>query len=277
MKRLIIRSYSICIFLCAPFFTKAQELRLADSLFARGEYLHARVEYERLLYKSTPNSNLILLKKSYCLKAEQKFENAYSTLQRADFFQGSDSLKFKLYYESILDAYLAAKYDLSLSKIQEIHYYLPEANSQLIDLIEILALNQQQKLAEAEKAFIAYQTKYKVTAAINPFQKKKYKKLKKPEKAESISHLLPGVGQMYAGYFGRGLTSAVIQSGAVAFAVFSFLNGYYFSGAFTGVGLFYMFNNGGARHAKYLAEKKNGELIKNLNNEIKNIFEQTLK
>jgi hypothetical protein len=33
--------------------------------------------------------------------------------------------------------------------------------------------------------------------------------------------------------------------------------------------LFYMFNNGGARHAQYLAEKKNSELVNQLNQRIK--------
>lgn len=271
----MIKYYLICTFLCAPFFIDAQT-KLADSLLAAGNYLQARVAYERLLYQGYSLPNDVLLKKSYCLKAQSQYEEAYNTLQRADFFQGADSLKFNLYYESALNAYLAGKYDLCLSKVQEQHYYLPELNSPMIDLLEIMALNQQQKISDAEKKFNQFVTRYQLPNP-NPYSNRKFRKLKNPEKAESMSHLLPGVGQMYAGYVGQGLISLGIQAGCVAFAGISFIEGYYFSGAFTGVGLFYMFNNGGARHARYLAEQKNKERITELNSEVKNVAAKAIK
>lgn len=273
----MIRFYLICTFLCAPFFIRAQSTSKADSLFVRGEYLPARVEYERLAFNGFPDKNILLLKKSYCLKAEAKFEEAYNTLQRADFFQGADSLKAKLYYESVLNSFLIAKYDLSLNKIQEMHYYLPDVSLPMIDLLEILNLNNQQNLNDAEGKFKLFISKYQLSNQFDIYQKKKFRKLRNPEKAETISHFLPGIGQWYAGYPMRGITSGLIQTGLLAFTAYSFLNGYYFGGAFTGVSLFYMFNNGGARHALYLVEKKNRETIDRLNAEIKNITEKTIK
>jgi len=272
----MIKYYLICTFLCVPFFINAQAVQKADSLFNAGEFLQARVEYERLLFYSKPD-NSIFLKKSYCAKAEAKYEEAYNTLQRADFFQGSDSLKFKLYYESALNAYLAGKYDLSLNKIQELQYYLPGISQPIADLLEILTLNQQQKLAEAEKKYKSFCLKYALVNAPDIYQPKKFRKLKNPVKAESISHFLPGIGQMYAGYAVRGITSGLIQSGLLAFTAISFINGYYFSGAFTGMGLFYMFNNGGARHAQYLAEKRNRILVDQLNSKVIGVAEKAIK
>ncbi|GHN00887.1 hypothetical protein WSM22_23760 [Cytophagales bacterium WSM2-2] len=270
----MIRSYLICIFLCAPFFINAQTEK-ADSLFARGEYLKSRIEYERLLYLGHAD-NRILLKKSYCLKAEGKYEEAYNTLQRADFFTGSDSLKLKLYYESALTAYLAGKYDLSLNKVLELNYYLPDFSQPLAEILEILNLNQQHKLADAKKKYEAFCAKYNIREP-NVYLNKKFRKLKDPVKAESISHFLPGVGQMYAGHFVRGATSGLVQAGLLAFTAVSFLNGYYFSGAFSGMGLFYMFNNGGARHAQYLAEKRNDKTIEELNNEVRRVGAMAVK
>ncbi|MBS1490144.1 MAG: hypothetical protein JSS93_06440 [Bacteroidetes bacterium] len=271
----MIKFYLICIFLCAPFFIKAQT-KLADSLFTAGQYLQARVEYERLLYLGLSSPNELLLKKSYCLKAQQQYEEAYHTLQRADFFKGSDSLQFKLYYESALNAYLSGKYDLCLNKIQEEYYYLPQIHSPFLELLEIMTLNQQQNISEANEKYNEFVIRHHLSTS-SPYTAKKFRKLKNPERAESMSHLLPGVGQLYAGFPGRGITSLAIQAGLVTFAGVSFLNGYYFSGAFTGVGLFYMFNNGGARHAHYLAEKKNREIITKLNNEIKKIASEVIK
>ena len=266
----------ICTFLCAPFFIRAQEASKADSLFAVGEYLPARVAYERLLFNGHSASHLLILKKSYCLKAEGNYEDAYNTLQRADFFVGDDSLKFKLYYESILNAFLAGKHDLALNKIQELHYYLPGITQPALDLLEILTLNQLRKFEQAEEKYKSFVAVHNLRDDSNPYQKKNLK-MKNPDRAESISHLLPGVGQMYAGYVGRGMTSLLIQSGLVAFGIYSFVNGYYFSGAFTGVGLFYIFNNGGARHAYYLAEKRNKALITRIDTEVKGVLLKEIK
>ncbi len=261
----------ICTFLCAPFFISAQETRAADSLLAAGAYLPARVSYERLLFKGNREGNVLVLRKSYSLKAEGNYADSYTTLQRADFFAGDDSLKFKLYYESILNAFLAGKYDLALNKIQELHYYLPGLTQPTLDLVEILTLNHLQKFELAEAKFKSFVSTNNLPDDMNPYRKRNLK-LKNPTKAESISHLLPGVGQMYAGYGGRGATSLVIQAGLVAFSIYSFVNGYYFSGAFTGVGLFYIFNNGGARHAYYLAEKRNQEVITRIDKEVKQVL-----
>lgn len=273
----MIRFYLICTFLCAPFFTKGQTTAKADSLFQQRQYLLARVEYERLLFVGGQNNNSLLLKKSYCFKAERKFEEAYNTLQRADFFQGTDSMKLALYYETALTAHLALKYDLSVNKIREMQYYFPNYSNPLIDLVEILNLNYQYKLPEAKEKFAAFKTKYNLTETANIYEKKKFRRLKNPEKAESISHYLPGVGQMYAGYPVRGLTSGLIQAGLLSFTAVSFLNGYYFSGAFTGMGLFSMFNNGGARHAQYLAEKRNELIINELNSAVKRVAANAIK
>jgi hypothetical protein len=271
------RFYLICTFLCVPYFIKGQATGKGDSLFQRGQYMQARVEFERQLFEGNVNSNELILKKVYCFKAEKKFDEAYATLQRADFFQGNDSLKFKLYYESVLNAYLAGKYDLSLNKIKEMQYYLPHATHPMIYGIEILNLNHHHKLSEAKEKFDEFKKRYNITDHFNIYERKKFKKLKDPERAESISHFLPGVGQAYAGYPVRGFTSGLIQTGLLGFTAVSFLNGYYFSGAFTGMGLFSMFNNGGARHAQYLAEKKNDQLIDQLDEEVRHIVSIALK
>jgi TM2 domain-containing membrane protein YozV len=252
---------------------------VADSLFATGNYLEARVGYERLLFSGSENVNLLLLKKSYCFKAESKFEEAYEMLQRADFFGGEDSIRFQLYYECALNSFLAHRYDLSLNKLQELHYYFPSKTNQAMEILEILTLNQMKKWDEAEKKYDLFISKNSIltTEATALYKEQKPRKLKNPDKAETLSLLFPGAGQMYAGYVGQGLTSFGIQAGLVTFAIYSFVNGFYFSGAFTGVGLFYMFYNGGARHAKYLAEKRNHEKMDEFNEEVKQILSGGIK
>lgn len=254
----------ICTFLSAPFFTRAQGVEEADSLFRAAQFLAARVGYERLLFEGQGNANDLLLKKSYCLKAEGKYEQALQTLERADFFESRDSVRFLLYYEAALDAYLSHRHDVALSRLQELNHYLPGLHSPLADVLEVLSLNHLQKWDQAETKFHELQKRYGVNEA-SPYGIRKITRMKDPDKAETLSFLFPGSGQLYAGHWGRGITSLLIQGGLVAFATYSFINGFYFSGAFTGVGLFYLFYNGGARHARFLAEKRNTQRIARLN------------
>ena len=77
------RFYLICIFLFAPHFISAQGSR-ADSLFATGDYLAARAEFERMVFEADnpAEARVALLRKSQRFKAERDFANAYQTLQR---------------------------------------------------------------------------------------------------------------------------------------------------------------------------------------------------
>lgn len=102
-------------------------------------------------------------------------------------------------------------------------------------------------------------------------------KLKDPEKAETLSYFIPGAGQMYAGKVFRGITSFVLQTGLLGFAGYSFLNGYYFSGTFTGVSLFYVFYMGGARHAEYLAREYNKKKINQVQTKIETLLLEGIK
>lgn len=84
-------------------------------------------------------------------------------------------------------------------------------------------------------------------------------KVKNPEKAEKMSYIIPGSGQIYAGKTFRGITSFLLNGGLLCFSAVSFWNGFYFSGTFTGASLLFVFYSGGARHAKHLANTHNEE------------------
>ena len=268
MKRSITRFLSICIFLSVPSFINGQNIEFADSLFEAGDFLYARVAYERLLFQGKEDVGLLLLKKSFCLKAEGKFEEAYTTLQRVDLFKESDSVRIKLYHELALDAYLARKFDQSISTLEELHYYFPNESTSISDALEILSLNQLAKWDAAKQKFEAFLSKYQLPDQ-DLYKKKNLPSLKNPTKAETLSYLIPGSGQLYAGYPGRAITSIVLQGGLVVFTVYSFTNGYYLSGAFTGVGLFSLFYNGGAGQARDLAIKHNEKEFAEFNNKVK--------
>lgn len=264
------RFYFQCIFLFAPLFTEAQNLN-ADSLFSEGDYLKARVEYEKSIFSggSVNDINKLLLKKSYCFKEEGKFENAYQTLQRITVDFVNKDFATSILYELSLTAYLANKSDLALSHLEEMKYYFPDTTSQILQVLEVLSLNEVHQWNEAQQKFKLYATTYNLGLNEDIYSDIISFKPRNPRKAETMSMLFPGSGQMYTGHFLRGLSSTVINGGLVLFTLSSFSSGFYLSGAFTGVALFYLFYNGGVSYARSLAEKRNFQVYLKFNDSIK--------
>ncbi len=272
-----IRYCLICIFLCAPCFSKAQ-IALGDSLYLAGDFSKAFIAYEYSLFKrSSPSQiNLILLKSAHCLKQIGKFEKARVVLDGADFYSGTDSLRFLLFYEYAINSMLANKYDLALSKMEEMHNEFSDTIKLATLLpLEIIALNELHRWPEAHKKYLQLATNKSYP---DPYKKILSFKMKNPDKAFALSYYFPGAGQMYAGYFWKGLVSTLLNAGLIYFSVWNFANGYFFSGAFTGVALFYLSYNGGAKYAATLATQQNEKRINSFNEKIKiQVLEQALK
>jgi hypothetical protein len=265
----------ICTFLCAPFFSKAQ-IALGDSLYFAGDFSRAFIAYEFSLFNrsSGPQTNLVLLKSAYCLKQTGKFEKARLILDRADFYNDTDSLRFLLFYEYAVNSMLANKYDLALSKMEEMHNEFKDTVKLATILpLEIIALNELHRWPEAQKKYLQL-----TTTQFDPYHEILSMKIKNPDKAFALSYYFPGAGQMYAGYFWKGLVSTLLNAGLIYFSVWNFANGYFFSGAFTGVALFYLSYNGGAKYAATLAGEHNEKRINSFNEKIKTqVLDQALK
>lgn len=268
----------IYIFLCVPFFTNGQ-ISFADSLFDIGEYNYAKLEYERVVYSSGDQEtvNLALLKKGYCLKKLGEFSKAYKTIERANLFSGNDSLNFTLRFEIALNAYLAKEYNVALNQLKQVEYFTPDSlmkNEALY--LHILSLNELQQWTEAKEKFNAYAQLNNLKENPDEVYGFLHKpRIRDPKKAQTLSYILPGVGQMYAGYFGKGLFSSVVQLGLISFGAYNIYKGSFFTGAFTGIGLFYAFYSGGIRHAKFLTEKRNKEKIEKYNAGVREIIIRT--
>jgi tetratricopeptide (TPR) repeat protein len=261
-----IRYCLICIFLCAPFFSKAQ-IALGDSLYLAGEFGKAFIAYEYSLFNGTrqPETNLVLLKSAYCLKQSGKFEKARTVLDQADLYTGSDSLRFLVYYEYTINSMLANKYDLALSKMEEMHHEFSDTTKlEVILPLEIISLNELHRWPEAHEKYLQ-STKNEA----DPYGEILSYKMKNPNKAFALSYYFPGMGQMYAGYFWKGLVSTLLNAGLIYFSIWSLSHGYFFSGAFTGVALFYLSYNGGAKYAATLAKQQNETRIRSFNEKIK--------
>ncbi|HMP99928.1 MAG TPA: hypothetical protein PKC24_09120, partial [Cyclobacteriaceae bacterium] len=183
------------------------------------------------------------------------------------------SLRFLLFYELSFNAFLAEKPDLAIGHIQEFNYNFEgsEFDDELL-FLEILCLNKLKRWREAKEKYERYATVNDLNADVNQYEEILNHKFKNPKKAQNLSLVIPGSGQMYAGFPLKGLFSLTVQAGLVYFSVESFLNAYYLSGVFTGVALFYMFYNGGARYAAKLATQNNEKVVQSFNDKISTII-----
>ncbi|MBK6266808.1 hypothetical protein JKA74_17325 [Marivirga sp. S37H4] len=264
----------ICIFLFVPFLIKAQNTDSSiDSLCDTGNHQLSTVFLEKQVFeaKNQNDRNIALLLKAYCYKHQKQFGMVAETLKRAYPQASNDSLRFLIGYESALGNYLNAEYSKAKLSLIQLKNHTNSAEYEKKALyLEILIAHELGKWDEAQAASlkIGSESQSFQDSLKNFYTEMAEIKLKDPAKAEKLSHFIPGSGQIYAGKIFRGITSMVIQTGLLGFAAYSFLNGYYFSGTFTGVSLFYVFYMGGARHAEYLAQEYNKDKIGTVKNKI---------
>ncbi|WP_350113070.1 hypothetical protein [Fulvivirga sp.] len=233
----------------------------------------AQLEYERIVFKnlSTEITNQALLKKATLHKEEGDYSSALNTLNRANLFIEQNQTNLEIRKQIIINAYLAGDYPNALSQLKQTEHFFKDNGYSDVLFMHVLVLNEMRRWDEASQKLAEYKQQnpefeLEITKAYHFLEDTK---LKDPKKAETLSYVLPGVGQMYAGYFFKGLVSSTIQASLITFGAYSLYEGYFFTGALTGIGLFYSFYSGGVRHASYLAKKKNEELTRKYNDPIK--------
>jgi tetratricopeptide (TPR) repeat protein len=268
--------YWACIFLCSTFLARAGDSRVADSLFAAGNFSRAALEYERVFFTDTSmaGKNMALLHRSQCFKNQNNFSEAYNTLKRVQHIRMSDTLDQRIRHEKALCAYLSSQYEDAEYELQQMDFFDRDTLLTAKSLfLKVLVLNELEKWDSTKrelKRYFAYKKidpdTLNVDALIPP------QGLRKPRTALLLSLFLPGSGQVYAGKPGRALASIALQGAALTFGIISIMHGYYFEGAFTGVSLFLRFYSGGARHAAYLVEKRNEKRNDAVKEKIKNII-----
>jgi tetratricopeptide (TPR) repeat protein len=250
------------MFLCVFFTTKAQT---GIELFQQENFEEASLVFEYEYFVSGLDSSLLY--KAYSQKALGDYENAIRTLNRIR--------SLDIGYEKALLHYLNGNYEQSRSIILRQRMFDDNFNSDLV-ILEILNEMARNDYSRARDLLIENQGLLGLNEVeMDDILDRRLKK-KDPERAYNISLFLPGIGQWYAGYFGKGFLSGFIQTGLVGFSAYSLYTGYFFSGTLTGVAMFYTFYLGGARYARELAIQKNTEVSTKIRNEfIKTINEKS--
>ncbi|MEQ8240611.1 MAG: hypothetical protein RIA69_15435 [Cyclobacteriaceae bacterium] len=253
----------ICTCLCASYSIKGQSYRSADTLFSKGSYAQASILYEKAYFfnEEVKSRETFLLKKAECKKRLGLYEDAYQTLSRIPIKK--DSVSQVVSAEKILMAYLendAPKVENELLKYK-LRFGAPISNN--LKIIQFLNYVQLEKLEDARSYLTANQNLLSDTNQLTQIVPENLK-FKSEKKARNLSMFFPGVGQMYAGYWFKGLVSGGVQAGLITFTAWSFYTGYFFTGTLSGAALFQNFYVGGIRYSGQLAERKNQEIKNNI-------------
>lgn len=267
----------ICTFLLGGFsISHAQNKGIfnePDSLYAIKQYDEAFVAFERICYFSEDGlkKTEALYRKAECLKQLKRFNEAERCLNRIDLSELPDSLSFKIRYQAALNAYLGSHFTDAESYLTQLFFYIPDSNLTTKALpLFALVLNELQKWNEAKEIFMKHHSNDSLTANILAlYNPKNTPKLKNLEKAKLLSTLIPGTGQMYAGYFWEGLGNASLQVVCLGFTGVAIWQKYYVSSLFVGYSTFFRFYQGGVVRTEYLVNKKNYELTRRYNDKLK--------
>ncbi|MBP9068060.1 MAG: hypothetical protein KBG47_01040 [Bacteroidia bacterium] len=242
----------------------------ADSLFSIGEYYEASLLYHKASYFSLSEKNkaLLLLRKTDCLKQCGSFAEGGQALSKIDLLALSDSLIIAIKYQEGFCAYLAQDYQLAESHLIQTVLYTKDS-SLIIPTLPILSLtfNELNKWQESKRTLLLYISKtYQNNLIIRDslvknletfYAKENIPKLKKPNKARIMSHIIPGLGQCYAGYYKEGISSFLINAAIVGGAVVGVYFHYYITAFIGGNALLGKFYIGNVNRAQFLTNKRN--------------------
>lgn len=277
-----------CIFLCAgsltELFCAESNFRKSDSLFALGRYYPAAVEYERDAFLSADNRirTIALLKKAECFKQLGNFTEAENTCGRILYTGLNDTLIAEARYQNALCAYLAGDFSVAENHLLQLHSFVPDIHLTKNSLpLYALVLNELQKWGEAKQKIlkaielsdISPAEKDSLVKIVNTlYVPENYPRMKNLLKAQKMSAFLPGLGQLYAGYFWEGAASAFLNTASLGLTVYFIYARLYFTAATVGTGVFSKFYLGGSNRLEYLVAKRNYKVLRKYNDALKKII-----
>jgi len=237
--------------------SQAQSIEQIRVLIQKKAYEQAKLDISFLEFQNKSSHELTLLSCQIALQ-ENNLEILKSKLLALEEENlQKDSLRFAYRNLYAFYAFSIKKYHLALEQIALSEYYHIDS----LLFLKIICLNELEQWEQAAQCF----EKFLINKQLDPqlayslYNKENscpYKK-KKAHKAQLLNRIFPGLGQLYAGYPLRAMSSLALHLGAGAFVYASFAAGYPISGFIIGANLFFVFNSGGGRHAAFLANRQN--------------------
>jgi TM2 domain-containing membrane protein YozV len=273
----------ICTFLCAIFSGSCQEnssewIEKADSIYASCQFNDAAIACEKAIFFGADGTQigLLRLKKTDCYKQLGNFKKALKELETIFLPAMPDSVQHKVMYQKALCYYLNHQPQEAEAWLQQ---YNGKSASPEVLMLEILIssdLLQWEKtklnlLALIERNHSGFRRDSLRQVYNSIFDNRRIPTIKKEKTATMWSTFLPGAGQFYLGYAGRGTLAFCLTTGSIGLAVFEVLNGMYITGYVVGLGFFQKFYFGGIEQSRRLTKERNSRKIEKYNASIKKL------
>ncbi|MGZ3862372.1 MAG: hypothetical protein ACXVPN_03355 [Bacteroidia bacterium] len=256
--------------------------RMGDSLHSAGNYRDASLAYEKAIYfNSNPLSKAQLsLKRAQTLKQISSFDIAEQTLSRVDLSTLSDSMIYLVKYNAALCAYLNADFSMAESHLIQLIYFGRDT-SKIHNCFPLyaLTLNELNKYDSAKKYLTAYvqrsyvpdneTAKVRLREIDSLYAAKSHPHLKRVRKAKTMSLIIPGLGQMYAGYWGEGITAMACNAIFLGLTGVGIYYKYYVTSVLYSYTVFTKFYSGNLSRVEYLVKKRNYRVEKNYHSALK--------
>ena len=247
----------------------------ADSLFEKGRYFKASIEYERVLYNQPPRETLVMsrYRKALCYRHLGRHQDALDEINRIGLFNIQEEWKNTLLYEKAFNLLLSGSQQEALMQFGMIREeQLPETMRQSITPLKVITLNHNRQWQKAESTFLQWmealplsrrQEKAWSDSLTRLYDEGNLPKAYSEETARHWSRFIPGAGQVYAGHPWEGAMSFLLNGAAAALGVHQIYYGYYFTGYVAGFGILYKTYFGGMERAGHLANiERENEMVR---------------
>ncbi len=258
-KAIYILIFSFFIAVTADAQNIEETYRFANRQFSEGNFEKAVTEYQRVAFFDSENRyNDVYQKTGDAFFALNDFNRAFKNYDMAVRFSNNDSLKTELIFKKVNCLFQQQNFIFALNELFAIaspnSNYLQNKYNLYMGIsyfgIEQYdnALNYFSKLTSAE----SNEQLNEIFAGFKHFRKRF-----NPEKIQTMSMFLPGLGQFYMGKIGSGLNSLVLIGG-IATATVYIWQVYGALDAFLSMSSwYYRYYSGGYKNAKMLAIEKN--------------------
>ena len=249
--------------------------KLPDSVIVK--LIESEKKYFEEVARGSPNSAtavLALLEKNSVYQQFNKFESALKNLLRISVDSLEAHLAQQVRYELAIAYYTTGNLLACQNLVYQFLTHADKQDSSKIQWLNILSLLDNQHLKNIDtvqklyQQFVIANTEGILRDSLLSLWS--IPKLKNPVRAERLS-LIPGLGQIYAGDWKKGITSIFIQSAFIGLGSYWLLNRYYITSALVGYGMFFSFYMGGQRLAFELTERANQKKIQNFNQDIRQV------
>jgi hypothetical protein len=246
------------------------EAQVADSLSVK------LLNQEMIFWQAQSDSVRFyaLLNKAGINRAAGAYDGAINELYRAEkYCHGQDQLA-EMNYAKMVNYFLADQYsfcsEITLDSINTVKHFSEYTTMKLYSLLEI----KEWERCKKELIKLCNSTDTAKISEIKQFPTTY--NYKDPEKCRRMSSVLPGLGEVYAGYPFKGITSFILNGGFLFFAGYNFYAGYYITGVVSGLYPFIKFHSGGKRLSAILADmhntKESGKLKNKYREEINSLI-----